>query len=120
MAVKIDDVLHEFSSVQGVVEDVADIILNLKEVRLKYYGEGAEIVRIDSEGEGEVKAGDIAATEQVEILNPEHHIASMSKDGALHMEMTVNLGKGYIPADRNQTGEQSIGTIPMDAIFSPI
>ena len=119
-SVRIKGVLHEFSTVPGVREDVTDIILNLKEVRLKLFSEGPETIRIKGKDEGEIKASDINTTSNVEILNPDLHIASLSKDGDLDMEMTVKRGKGYVPAEMNKEDIQPVGTIPIDAIFSPI
>jgi DNA-directed RNA polymerase subunit alpha len=118
--VKIDAVLHEFSTIPGVREDVTDIILNLKEVRLKLHGEEPKTIEVDKAGQGAVTAGDFNCPPEVEILNPEQHIASLSKDGRLHMEMQVKNGKGYMPAERNLEEDAAIGVIPMDAIFSPI
>ena len=119
-SVKIDAVLHEFSTIPGVREDVTDIILNLKEVRLKLYGEEPKTIEVDKAGQGEVTAGDFNYPPEVEILNPEQHIATLSKDGRLRMEMQVKSGKGYVPAERNVEEDAAIGVIPMDAIFSPI
>ena len=119
-SVKIDSVLHEFSTIPGVREDVTDIILNLKEVRLKLHGEQAKTIEVDKAGQGAVTAGDFICPPEVEILNPEHHVASLSKDGKLRMEMQVKSGKGYVPAERNVEEDAAIGVIPMDAIFSPI
>lgn len=119
-SVKIDGVLHEFSAIPGVKEDVTEIILNLKEVRLRLHTEGPKVIRVKSEGAKHLKAGDFIVDDSVEILNPEHHIASFSKDAKLSMEMVVKMGRGYIPADRNREENQPIGTIPLDAIFSPI
>ena len=119
-SVRIKGVLHEFSTVPGVREDVTDIILNLKEVRLKLFSEGPETIKIKGKDEGEIKASDISTTNNVEILNPDLHIASLSKDGDLDMEMTVKRGKGYVPAEMNKEDIQPVGTIPIDAIFSPI
>ena len=119
-SVKIDGVLHEFSTVPGVKEDVTEIILNLKEVRLKLHTEGPKTVRIKAEGPKELKAGDILTGDAVEVLNPEHHIATLSKDSKISMEMVVKTGRGYVPAERNKEENQPIGTLPIDAIFSPI
>jgi len=119
-SVKIDGVLHEFSTLPGVKEDVTEIILNLKEVRLKHHTEGPKIIRVKTEGPKVLKAGDIQTGDAVEILNPEHYIATLSRDGKLSIEMTVKMGRGYVPAERNKEENQPIGTIPMDAIFSPI
>ncbi|MCD6255110.1 MAG: DNA-directed RNA polymerase subunit alpha [Deltaproteobacteria bacterium] len=120
VSVKIDGVSHEFSTIPGVLEDVTEIILNLKQVRLKLYSESPCTVRIEKEGEGEVKAGDIITGGLVEVMNPNHHIATLTKDGRLRMEMVVKMGKGYVPAERNVEEEQPIGVIPTDAIFSPV
>jgi len=119
-SVKIDGVLHEFSAIPGVKEDVTEIILNLKEVRLKLHTEGPKTIRVKTEGPRVLKAGDILTGDAVEILNPDHPIATLSRDGKLSMEMVVKMGRGYIPAERNRDENQPIGTIPMDAIFSPI
>ncbi len=118
--VKIDGVMHEFTSIKGVTEDVTDIILNLKGVELKCHSEGPETIRIEVEGERDVKAGDIITNENVEVLNPDHHIATLGADGRLKMEMTVRMGRGYVPAERNKREDMPVGTIPMDAIFTPI
>ncbi len=119
-SVKIDGVHHEFSTVPGVVEDVTDIILNLKKVRLKLNGERAAVLKIEKEGEGKVTAGDIIADSYVEVINPEQHIATLSPDGKLSMEMNVKMGKGYVPAEKNVEKDMPVGTIPIDSIFSPI
>jgi DNA-directed RNA polymerase subunit alpha len=120
VSVRIDGVLHEFSSIPGVVEDVTDIILNLKGVLLKLHGTESQIIHIDASGEREVKAGDIITNGKVEILNPDWHIATLNKDARFKMEMKVALGKGYVPAERNKDENDPIGTIPIDSIFSPI
>jgi DNA-directed RNA polymerase subunit alpha len=120
VSVRSKGVLHEFSAVPGVTEDMTDIILNLKGVRLKLHGNEARMIRIVQKGEGLVKAKDILTDQNVEILNPEHHIATCSKDANLEMDMMVKLGKGYVPADRNRDEKAPVGTIPIDAIFSPI
>ncbi len=119
-SVRFDGVLHEFSTVPGVKEDVTEIILNLKEVRLKLHTDGPKSIRIKAEGPKEVKAADILTGEAVEILSPESHIATLSKDSKLSMEMVVKAGRGYVSAERNKEENQPIGTIPIDAIFSPI
>lgn len=118
--VRIEGVLHEFSTIGGVVEDVTEIILNLKEVKVKLDGEGPKKITIDVKGEKAVKAGDIQTDGTVTILNPDHHIATVNKDGKLRMELTVQTGKGFVPAERNKDPKASIGTIPIDAIYSPI
>jgi DNA-directed RNA polymerase subunit alpha len=119
-SVKIKGVLHEFSAIPGVTEDVTDIILNLKGVRFKMHGQEARTIRIIHKGDGVVKAGNIVTDPNVEVLNPNHHIATCSKDANLEMEMVVRMGKGYVPADRNRDEKASVGTIPIDSIFSPI
>jgi DNA-directed RNA polymerase subunit alpha len=119
-SVKIDGVLHEFSSIPGVLEDVTDVILNLKEVRLKMRGDTPKLLHIEKDGEGVVTAGDIRGDSQVVILNPAKHICTLAKDGHLRVELTVKQGKGYVPADVNVEENQPIGTIPIDAIFTPI
>jgi DNA-directed RNA polymerase subunit alpha len=120
-SVKVDGVLHEFSTIPGVVEDVTDVILNLKEVRFRVSGDG--IIRrlhIEKQGEGRVAAGDIQAGAMVEVLNPDQHICTLAKDAKLRMELTIKQGKGYVPAEKNIEENQPIGTIPIDAIFSPV
>jgi DNA-directed RNA polymerase subunit alpha len=118
--VKIDGVLHEFSTVPGVREDVTDIILSLKELYLKLYGDETKIIRIEAQGEGEVTAGDIITDPDVEILNPQLHLATLDAGGSLRMEITVERGRGYVPADKNKRPDHVIGVIPVDSIFSPI
>ncbi len=118
-SIKIDGVLHEFSTIPGTKEDMTEIILNLKEVRLKLHTEGPKTIRVKAEGPKVLKAGDILTSDAVEILNPDHYIATLSRDGKLSMEMVVKMGRGYVPAERNKEENQPIGTIPMDAIFSP-
>ena len=120
VSVKIDGVLHEFSTVPGVKEDVTDIILNLKGVRLKLYQDGPRQVRIDASKEGIVTAGDIITDGAAEILNPDHHIATLSEGASLRVEMTVRLGKGYEPAKSEKDADQPESTINIDALFSPI
>lgn len=119
-SVKIDGALHEFTALPGVVEDVTDIILNLKQVRFKLHTHEPRTVHIKAEGPKEVKAGDIICDSRVEVLNPELHIATLSEGGKLDMEMVVKRGKGYVPAERNREEGQPIGVIPVDSIFSPI
>lgn len=116
----IKGVLHEFSTLPGVREDVTDIILNIKEILVKMHSPGPEILRLKVTQAGEVKAGDIEPNPNVEILNPDHHLATLSADGEIEIEMTVKWGRGYVPAERNREEGQPIGTIPIDAIFSPI
>jgi len=119
-SVRIKGVLHEFSTIPGVAEDVTDIILNLKGVLLKLDGDSARNVRIVKKGPGPVKAGDIVTDSHVRILNTDHHIATCGKEADLDMEMVVSLGKGYVPAERNRNERAPVGTIPVDALFSPI
>jgi DNA-directed RNA polymerase subunit alpha len=119
-AVRIKDVYHEFSAIPGVLEDITEILLNLKQVRVKILSDGVKIVRLEAQGKGEVKAGDIQTDGTLEILNPEHHIASLAADGQLSLEMTVKSGKGFVPAEANKDEDQPIGYIPLDASFSPI
>jgi len=120
VSVKIDNVMHEFSAIPGVLEDVSEILLNLKEVRLRMSALEPRVVRIEASGEGEVRVSDIITDGGVEILNGEHHIATLSKDVALNMTMTVKVGKGYVPAEMNKDEDDAVGTIPIDAVFSPI
>ncbi len=119
-SVRIKGVLHEFSAIPGVTEDVTDIILNLKGVRFKMHGTEPRTIRIIHKGEGRVTAGDIIADSNIEVLNADHHIATCSKDANLEMELVVRMGKGYVPADRNRDEKAPVGTIPIDAIFSPL
>ena len=119
-SVKIKGVLHEFSSIPGVTEDVTAIILNLKGVRLKVHGQESRTIRIIHKGSGIVTAGDIITDHNVEILNGNHHIATCSADANLEMELTVKIGKGYVPADRNRDDKAPVGTVPIDSIFTPI
>jgi DNA-directed RNA polymerase subunit alpha len=118
-SVKIEGVLHEFSVIPGVVEDTIDIILNIKELLVKLHSDEPKTLRIEVEGEGEVKAADIIADADVEILNPDLHVATLDKDGRLYMEIVVEKGRGYLPADRRKL-EPIIGVIPVDSIFTPV
>jgi len=118
--VKIDGVLHEFTSIPEVSEDVTDIVLNLKEVQLKMESWEAKDCKVDAKGPCEVKASDIQTDASVEILNPDHHIATVSERGHLKMDLKACRGRGYIPAEMNKDPEAEVGVIPMDAIFSPI
>jgi DNA-directed RNA polymerase subunit alpha len=119
-SVRIEGVLHEFSTIPGVREDTTDIILNLKNLALKMYSDDPMEIRIEAQGEGVVTAADIIAGADIEILNPDLYIATLEPDGRLFMEMTVEKGRGYVPAERNKKDEQVIGDIPIDSIFSPI
>ncbi|NLB74647.1 MAG: DNA-directed RNA polymerase subunit alpha [Firmicutes bacterium] len=118
-SVKIEGVLHEFSVIPGVVEDTIDVILNIKELLVKLHADEPKTLRIEAEGEAEVKAADIIADADVEILNPDLHIATLDKDGRLYMEIVVEKGRGYLPADRRRL-EPIIGIIPVDSIFTPV
>ena len=119
-SVKIEGVLHEFSTIPGVVEDVTDIILNLKMLAIKIYSDSAQTIRIDAKGPGEVLAADIENNSEVEILNPELRIATLDNDAHLVMEIAVEKGRGYRPAEKNKKEDQVIGIIPIDSIFSPV
>ena len=118
--VKIDGVLHEFSTIPGVREDVADIILNIKALCLKMIGDEPKILHIECSGEQEVTAANIQADSDIEILNPELHIATLDEDGVLNMEIYIDKGLGYVAADKNKSPELVIGVIPVDSIYSPI
>ena len=119
-SIKIEGVLHEFSTIPGVREDVTDIILNLKTLCLKMHTDEPKVLRIEALTEGEVTAGDIISDPDVEILNPELHLATVDGSGSLKMELTVERGRGYVPADKNKKPDHVIGVIPIDSIFSPI
>ena len=119
-AVKIDGVLHEFSPIPGVVEDATDIILNLKQIPLKLHSDQTKTLIIRVDKPGEVKAKDIQADQDVEILEPEAHIATVSEHGKLHMEMRLKRGRGYVSADKNFDEDLGIGWIPIDSVHSPI
>ena len=119
-SVKIEGVVHEFSTIQNVVEDVPEIIVNLKMVRLKLQGNEERVVRIDYKGEGEVKAGDIITDDTCEVLNPDLHIATLAEGAHLQIEMTVEKGRGYNSAEKNKKDTQSLGVLPIDSIFTPV
>ncbi len=119
-SIKIEGVVHEFSTVPNVVEDVPEIIVNLKGVRLKTYDTEEKIVKIDFKGEGEVTAGDIITDGTVEILNPDLHIATVAEGGHLQMEMTVDKGRGYNTAVKNKKPNQDISVLPIDSIYTPV
>ena len=119
--IKIAGVQHEFCTIPGVKEDVTQIVLNVKKIIAKLYGTGTKTVYIQASGEGEVTAGDIKADGEVEILNPDLHIATLGPDASLNMELTMSHGRGYVPADRNKVNQQAvIGIIPVDSIYSPV
>lgn len=119
-SVKIDGVVHEFSTIQNVVEDVPEIIINLKNVRLKLDKNEEKVLRINFKGEGEVTAGDIITDGTVEVLNPDLHIATVSQGGLLSIEMTADMGRGYNTAEKNKKPEQSLGVLPIDSIYTPV
>lgn len=119
-SVKIEGVVHEFSTIPNVVEDVPEIIVNLKSVRLRMHENEEKTIRIDFKGEGEVTAGDIITDSSVEVLNPDLHIATVSEGGHLQMEMTVERGRGYNVADKNKKPNQAIDVLPIDSIFTPV
>lgn len=118
--VKFDGALHEFSNLPGVLEDTIEIILNLKAVSLKIHSDHPQILVIDTDNAGAVKAGDIRVPSDVEVLNKEQHICTLEENARLYMEMTAVNGRGYVPAERNKQTQQPIGVIPVDSMFSPI
>jgi DNA-directed RNA polymerase subunit alpha len=120
VAIRIKGILHEFSTIPGVTEDVADVILNLKEVRLRLNDGEQQTLKIEAKGPGTIYAKDIVAPPTVEILNPDHKIATLSRDAKLEMEMTAKMGRGYVPAERNKEEGAPVDTIFMDAVFSPV
>jgi DNA-directed RNA polymerase subunit alpha len=117
---KAEGVLHEYSTIKGVVEDVTDIMLNVKQLRLKLKSDEDAMLRLDVSGEGEVKAQDFEKNPDIEILNPELHIATINKEAKLKMEMRVSDGRGYVTAEQNKREDDPVGTIPIDALFSPV
>lgn len=119
-SVKIDGVLHEFSAIDNVVEDVPELIVNLKNIRLKFDGDEEKVLRIDAKGEGEVLAGDIITDGTVEILNPDLHIATIAEGGTLRMEMTADRGRGYNSSEKNKKPNQDISVLPIDSIYTPV
>ena len=119
-SVKIQGVQHEFSTIPGVTEDVTEIVLNVKRITPKLHCTGVKTVHIDAVGPCEVKAGDIKADAEVEILNPELHICTLGEDATFNMEITMSQGRGYVSADRNKTPQTVIGVIPIDSIYSPV
>ncbi|AST94071.1 DNA-directed RNA polymerase subunit alpha [Sutcliffiella cohnii] len=119
-SIQIDGVLHEFSTIEGVVEDVTTIILHVKKLALKIYSDEEKTLEIDVQGEGTVTAADITHDSDVEILNPDLHIATLAKDAHLRIRFTAKRGRGYVPADGNKREDQPIGVIPIDSIFTPV
>ncbi|MBQ9980596.1 MAG: DNA-directed RNA polymerase subunit alpha [Oscillospiraceae bacterium] len=118
--IKINGVQHEFSTIPGVKEDVTEIVLNCKAIVAKLHTEGPKVVYIEANGEGEVCAGDIKADGEVEILNPDLHIATLGPDAVFNMEMTLSHGRGYVSAEKNKPAQSVIGTIPIDSIYTPV
>ncbi|MDQ3143950.1 MAG: DNA-directed RNA polymerase subunit alpha [Pseudomonadota bacterium] len=119
-SIKIEGVLHEFSSLTGVREDVTDIILNVKQIALKMEGEGPKRLQLSATGPGEVTAGQIAATGDIEVTNPDQVICHLDDGATLNMELTADIGKGYVPAQANRPADAPIGLIPVDALYSPV
>ena len=119
-AIKIDGVQHEFSTIPGVKEDVTEIVLNVKGIIAKIHSQGEKTVTIEASGAGEVTAGDIRCDSEIEILNPELHIATLMEDAKFNMELVFNHGRGYVPSDRNKPAQPVIGMIPVDSIYTPI
>ncbi|OGF24588.1 MAG: DNA-directed RNA polymerase subunit alpha [Candidatus Eisenbacteria bacterium RBG_19FT_COMBO_70_11] len=119
-AVRIDGVLHEFSTLPGVIEDVTEIILNLKQVRLKLHGDGPKKGTFETRGKGEVRAGDLKVDADVVVVNPDLHIATLNRDGDLRMEVEINGGRGYVSADQHSATDRPIGVIAIDSLFSPV
>ncbi len=119
-SVHIDGVLHEFSSIPGVREDVTSIVLNIKEIALRLHSDGVKRMVLKKEGPGPVKASDIEASSEVEILNPDHVICTLDQGASIRMEFTANMGKGFVPAERNRPDDAPIGLIPVDSLYSPV
>ena len=119
-SIKIENVLHEFSSLAGVREDVTDIVLNVKQIALKMEGEGPKRLQLSKTGPGEVKAGDIAVSGDIEIMNKDLVICHLDEDATLNMELTADSGKGYVPAVANRPADAPIGLIPVDSLYSPV
>ncbi len=119
-SIRISGIQHEFSTISGVKEDVTEIVLNIKRIIARLHSDEPKTVYIEASGEGEVTAGDIKADGEVEILNPELHIATLGPDASLSMELTLDHGRGYVPADKNKNPQQIIGTIPVDSIYTPV
>ncbi len=120
--IKIDGVVHEFSTVEGIKEDVTEMVLNIKGINAKLYSDTAKTVRLELSGEGEITAGDIPQDADLEILNPDHHIATMAENGKIIMDLTFDKGRGYMPAERNKAAaeEAGLGAISIDSIYTPV
>lgn len=119
-SIRIAGIQHEFSTIPGVKEDVTEIVLNVKGIIAKLHRDGPKTVYLEASGEGEVKAGDIKADAEVEILNPELHLATLGPDGAISMELVIDHGRGYVQAEKNKSPQTAIGTIPVDSIYTPV
>lgn len=119
-AIQVDGVLHEFSSIPGVREDVTDVVLNVKQIALRMHAEGPKRITLRADGPGEVTAGQITEVADIEVLNPNLMLCTLDEGVALRMELTVNTGKGYVPADRNRPEDAPIGLMPVDSLFSPV
>ena len=119
-SIRIAGVQHEFSTIPGVKEDVTEIVLNIKRIIARLHSDEPKTVYIEASGECEVTAGDIKADSEVEILNPELHLATLGPDASLSIELTIDHGRGYVPADKNKGSQQVIGTIPVDSIYTPV
>ena len=119
-SIRIDGVLHEFSTIPGVRDDVTNIVLNLKQLCLKMQGDESKTIRIDVQGEREVTGADVICDADIEVLNPDLHIATLNENGSLRIEMTVERGRGYVSSDKNKKPDDVIGVIPIDSIFSPV
>jgi DNA-directed RNA polymerase subunit alpha len=119
-AVRIDGVLHEFSTLPGVIEDVTEIILNLKQMRLKLHGDGPKKGTFEKQGKGEVRAGDLVVDPEITVLNPDLHIATLNRDGDLRMEVEISGGRGYVSADQHSLTDLPIGVVAIDSLFSPV
>ena len=119
-SIRIEDVSHEFSTIPNVVEDVLQIILNIKNLVIRSHSDTPKVIKLEAKGKGEVTAKDIKHDADIEIVNPDHYLATMEAGGKLNIEMVVEKGKGFVPSDRNKKPNQPIGTIPVDSIFTPV
>jgi DNA-directed RNA polymerase subunit alpha len=119
-SVKFEGVPHEFSTIHGVVEDITDIVLNIKQIRLKLLEGDSDVMHLDVSGEREVTAKDLKTSAKIQLLNPDLHLATLGPEGKIKMDLNVRLGKGYVPADMNKRPDDPIGTIPVDSVFVPI
>ncbi len=120
--IKIDGVVHEFSTVEGIKEDVTEMVLNIKGINAKLFSDTSKTVRVEASGEGILRAGDIPQDAELEILNPDHHLATLAENGRLIMDLTFDKGRGYVPAERNkvEAEEAGLGAIPVDSIYTPV